>query len=104
MSTINRGDYLMNKAAEALKEQGYFVEKAKKVRWQQQDFWGCWDIIAIREGSIKFIQVSAKPPYDRGTEYKLKLVSFPTICPHAKKEYWWWNKTGPAKGWRIANI
>jgi hypothetical protein len=86
---LNRGDYLMKKAADQLVTEGYMVEKAKKIRWAQQDFFGLWDIIAIKQSEIRFIQVSAKPLYDRGVEYKKKLSDFPNV---GTKEYWWYNK------------
>jgi hypothetical protein len=97
-TALNRGDYLMAKAAKELEAMGYIVEKAKKVRWAQQDFFGCWDIMAIlpADNSIRWVQVSAKPLYDRGVEYKKKLDQFPAI---GNKEYWWWSKKD--KGWRV---
>jgi hypothetical protein len=81
----------MKKAALDLVGMGYIIEKAKKVRWAQQDFFGCWDIIAIhvKDKHIRWVQVSAKPLYDRGVEYKKKLSDFPNV---GTKEYWWYNK------------
>lgn len=110
-TALNRGDYLMAKAAKELEQLGYKVEKAKKIRWQQQDFFGCWDIIAVflndaenKTGEflkpLRFIQVSSKPLYDRGREYNSKLKNFPSHQIWSK-EYWWWNKH---REWRITNL
>ena len=46
-----------------------------------------WHFVAIRPGSLKFVQVSMKPLYDRGAEYNRKLRAFPML-PGASKEYW----------------
>jgi len=89
---LNRGDYLMNKCAKQLIAEGWFVEKAKKVRWVRQDFFGLWDIIAVHPviPTIRFIQVSAKPDYDKGREWRQKAKDFP-VNESSQKEYWWMN-------------
>jgi hypothetical protein len=108
-TALNRGDYLMNKAADDLKKMGYIIEKAKKVRWQSQDFFNCWDIMAVYHKEvtilpmpykltpIRFVQVSSKPLYDRGTEYKNKLKAFPSSS-FWSKEYWWGVRN---KEWKV---
>ena len=89
---LNRGDYLMNKCAAQLIAEGWMVEKAKKVMWGTQDFFGLWDIIAVHKGTgvVKFIQVSAKPDYDRGREWRQAAKDFPvTEFSNTAKEFWW---------------
>jgi len=83
----------MKLAADELVADGWLVEKAKKIRWQQQDFFGCWDILAVKHDKIRFIQVSASPLYDRGIAYKKKLIDFPRV---GDKEYWWYDR-----GWKL---
>src|SRR3990167_5435788 len=92
---IKTGDAIMKRAAEQLIAEGYIVEKAKKIRWMQQDFFGCWDLMAIKKGCLRFIQVSAKKLSNRGVEYQAKLNDFPVICHHVHKEFWYWEKMTP---------
>jgi len=87
MTTKSKGDYSVNKARQLLKEQGYLVAKALAVRFQPEDFFSCWDLIAINDNHVRFIQVSRVQLYDRGAEYKFKLLAFPTP-PNTTKEYW----------------
>ncbi len=84
---LNKGDEAMNLAVKLLEGQEYFVEKAKKVKFQPQDFFGLFDIIAVKEGSLKFVQVSTRPIYDKGAEFRQKMKDFP-IPPGCSKEYW----------------
>lgn len=93
-TALNRGDYLMNKAAFQLEMEGWLVEKAKKVRWSPQDFFGLWDIVAVKNGEVKFVQVSAKADYDKGKAWRQAAKDF----PHKNKEYWWGQK---GKGFKI---
>ena len=77
----------MNLAVEVLEKQGYQIEKAKKVKFQPQDFFGLFDIIAVKEGSLKLVQVSTCPIYNKGAEFRQKMKDFP-IPPGCSKEYW----------------
>ena len=88
MSNISKGDNAVLRAQRELEYRGYMVEKVKKVRWSPQDFWGCWDLIAIKSTHIRFIQVSKSPMYDRPVVYKRKVKAFP-IIPNTSKEYWY---------------
>ncbi len=92
----------MNEAISQLQADGWITEKARKFRFQPQDFWNLWDIIAVRskgskgdsvfgglEGSfiyIRFIQVSLKYMSQK-VGFKDLAQVFPVI-PHATKEYW----------------
>jgi hypothetical protein len=69
--------------------EGYITDFAKKVRWMRQDFFGCWDIIAIEplKKQIRFIQVSANPWTKRELLYRAKLNAFPEL-PNCTREYW----------------
>lgn len=95
-TNLNRGDYLMAKCAKAFEEKGYLVEKAKKIRWAQQDFFGLWDIIAVKEGVVIFIQVSAKPDYDKGKDWRARAKAFPAEF----KEYWWMDD----REWKVKKL
>lgn len=93
MNKTSRGKYLEKKAEKQLKEQGYWVEKAKRVRFQPVDFWGCWDLIAINQKEIRFIQVSDVKFYNRSRKEKELLLAFPRP-PYTSKEYWHYEKVG----------
>lgn len=95
-TNLNRGDYLMRKCADQLVAEGYLVEKAKKVRWSQQDFFGLWDIIAVKQGEIRFVQVSAKADYDKGKDWRARAAAF----PHPNKEYWWMD----GREWKVKTL
>ena len=86
----------MNLCAAELVADGWMIEKAKKIRWAQQDFFALWDIIAIKNGVIRFIKVSAKPDYDKGKDWRKRASEF----PHPSKEYWWRD----GREWRIKSL
>lgn len=74
-----------------LKSAGYLVEKPRRSQWQPQDFFYCWDFIAINKTEIRFIQVSSKYLSQRSRDDQDRMRSFPKP-PNTKKEYWRWNK------------
>lgn len=89
----------MFEVRDRMESEGYITDFAKKVRFMRQDFFGCWDIIAIEPNKrqIRFIQVSANPWTKRELLYRAKLESFP-VLPNATREYW----TKDLKGeWQI---
>lgn len=101
--SLNRGDYCMNLACKELEEQGWLITKAMKVQWARQDFFGLWDIIAVhaKTGVVKFIQVSAKPDYDKGRDWRQRAKDFPvTEFSNTAKEYWWRD----GKEWKIKSL
>ena len=99
-------------AVQELEDRGYLCEKPVRSKWQREDFFGCWDIIAVKqkhtkpckncpdEVRIRFIQVSTKPLYDRGIEYKKKLADFPS-SEFWTKEFWQLKEGGEWRVWRI---
>jgi len=91
MSTTSRGKYIEKKAENKLKEEGYWVEKVKWVKWQPKDFFGCWDLIAVNQKHIRFIQVSAGELSDRSRQKKEQMLAFPKP-PGSQKEYWHYDK------------
>jgi hypothetical protein len=72
-----------------LKQAGYLVEKPRRSKWQPQDFFYCWDFIAINEKEIRFIQVSSKYFSQRSRADQERMQSFPKP-PNTRKEYWRW--------------
>lgn len=79
----------MHEAIKRLQDQGYITDFAKKVRYATQDFFGCWDIIAIhpKKKTIRFVQVSANRWTKRDWVYRRKLMAFPKL-KFATCEYW----------------
>lgn len=87
-TATQKGNDSEKKAQDELEAKGYRVEKVKRTKWQRQDFFGCWDLIAVNGDKVRFIQISRKPLYDRGRAYKRMLKEFP--CPtNCSKEYWY---------------
>lgn len=78
-------------AYEQLKKEGYLVERPRVSKWQPQDFFYCWDFIAINKTEIRFIQVSSKYFSQRARDDQERMLTFPHLhC--ASKEYWRWNQ------------
>jgi len=82
------------KAYQILLNQGYLVEKPRRVKWLPQDYFNCFDFIAVNDKEIRFIQVSKVPWTRRNLEYRERFENFP-CPPNCRKEYWTFNrKTG----------
>lgn len=86
-SKLNRGDYLVRKAIKQLGIEGFRCEKSKKIRWAQQDFWGLWDILAIKPDNLRMIQVSQKYFSQKPKEFQEAALRFPVVSDMTK-EYW----------------
>jgi len=79
------------KAYEQLKSEGYLVEKPRRTKWQPQDFFYCWDFIAVNDQHIRFIQVSSKYRSQRTREDQDRMLKFPKPAS-VRTEYWRWNR------------
>ncbi len=91
MKTKNQtGNDIEKEAYDRLVAQHYWVEKTRKAKFQPQDFFYCWDFIAVSQKHIRFIQVSAKPFSQRSISSKERMLAFPK--PQGTiKEYWYWD-------------
>lgn len=91
MKTKNQtGNDIEKEAYDRLVAQHYWVEKTRKAKFQPQDFFYCWDFIAVSQKHIRFIQVSAKPFSQRSKASKERMLAFPK--PQGTiKEYWYWD-------------
>lgn len=78
-------------AYEKLIAQRYWVEKPRVAKFQPQDFFYCWDFIAVSQKHIRFIQVSTKQFSQRPRADKERMLAFPKP-PSAIKEYWRWDE------------
>lgn len=80
-------------AYEQLVKEGCLVEKPRRSKWIPQDFFYCWDFMAIDSAKriIRFIQVSSKYLSQRSPEDQKRMRDFPKF-ENFSKEYWHWNK------------
>ena len=78
-------------AYQILLQDGYLVEKPRRTKWLPQDFFYCWDFIAVNNEHIRFIQVSTQYFSSRPKEYQERLKNFPKP-PNTTKEYWRYDK------------
>ncbi len=74
MSNISKGNYYENKVKKALEERGWLVEKAVRTRYNKIDFFGWFDLIAIREQTILFIQVKMNKASKKYEEEFMKFA------------------------------
>jgi hypothetical protein len=97
-SRQRKGDKAQKLIAKFFKDSGYLVEIPVRSKWHREDFFNAWDIIAIKENEIRFIQISTVAFYRRGIEYKKKLADFPS--GHWSKEYWWVKEDDNIQTWQ----
>jgi len=53
--------YLRKKAIQLLQKQGWIVWFPKKVKFQETDIFGCYDLICARGSEIRLIQITTTP-------------------------------------------
>jgi hypothetical protein len=61
MNRVGKGNRRELEARKMLSADGYLVEKKNTSRWESNDFWGMFDIIAIHHetGEVRLIQVKS---------------------------------------------
>ena len=52
----NRVELMLRKILEA---DGYLVDKKNRTKWQSPDLFGVFDLVAIKESRVRFIQVKS---------------------------------------------
>ena len=92
-STIKKGDAAVKAAILILAGENYLVEQIHKSRFQPQDFFGLWDLIAVKPGKTRFIQVSTKYYGQRTAEFKHFAEAFPKSDSQTK-EFWRYKDDG----------
>ena len=92
---VSKGLRVEKKCADELREKGYLIWKTIRVRYQNIDLFGLFDVVALHpEGDhIKFIQCKTNKGDNKAREAIMKL-KMPTNCI---KEMWIWIDR---KGWR----
>lgn len=100
MGSREKGNRRERQARELLEKKGYLVETPNSTRFQREDFFGLFDIIAIEpEEKIRLIQVKSNVATDINefqTEVCNKMPTEHTVC-----EYWVCHDSA---GWRVIQI
>ena len=91
MNRTQKGKLIEQKAQEIIAQEGYWIEKARRAKFQPQDLFGCWDLLAVGKKEIRFIQVSTERFSSRSRSDQERMLAFPKP-PGATKEYWRWNE------------
>ena len=91
MNRVKKGKLIERKAQDILSREGYWIEKARRAKFQPQDLFGCWDLMAVSKKEIRFIQVSSERFSSRSRAGKERMLAFPKP-PYSSKEYWRWNE------------
>ena len=95
MSRVAKGYRVEKRCADDLKAEGYVIWKTIRVKYQNIDLFGLFDIVALHpQGDhIKFIQCKTNRADNKSREAIMKL-KMPSSCI---KETWIWIDR---KGWR----
>lgn len=91
MNRTQKGKLIEQKAQDIIAREGYWIEKARHAKFQPQDLFGCWDLLAVGKKEIRFIQVSTERFSSRSRSDQERMLAFPKP-PGATKEYWRWNE------------
>ena len=91
MNRTQKGKIIEKKAQDIISQEGYWIEKARAAKFQPQDLFGCWDLVAVGKKEIRFIQVSSERFSSRSRADQERMFAFPRP-PHTSKEYWRWNE------------
>jgi len=91
MNRTQKGKIIEQKAHALLAQEGYWIEKARRAKFQQQDLFGCWDLMAVGKKEIRFIQVSSERFSSRSRADQERMLAFPKPV-NTTKEYWRWNE------------
>ena len=104
INTRAKGKLLEKRARLILESEGWLVETANpklmfigpgKVLSKSHDFFGRWDIIAVRPSVVKFIQVST---WEEKSGKIKQVADFPMV---GQQEIWLWFSRGKNSHFRI---
>jgi hypothetical protein len=95
MNRTQKGKIIEQKAHVLLAQKGYWIEKARRAKFQPQDLFGCWDFMAVGKREIRFIQVSSERFSSRSRADQERMLAFPKP-ENTSKEYWRWNENTEA--------
>ena len=80
MNGVARGRYFELKAKRELEKFGWLVERAPMTRFRH-DFFGLWDLIAVKNNRVVFIQVACRR---KPVAWFKDAIIFPAF----NKEFW----------------
>jgi hypothetical protein len=93
-----KGNRVRRKCINLLESQGWAVEVVEKTSRfvKVKDLYGCWDLICLKTGRTKFVQVKSntKPKLDPFQEFALKY-------PQIECEVWIHHDYGGDNPWQI---
>ena len=63
VNKTNKGNRIELMARKELSAEGYLVEKKNSSRWESNDFWGLFDVLALSPftGFVRLIQIKSNP-------------------------------------------
>jgi len=94
MNKIKKGYRVEKRCADELRAQGYLIWKTIRVRFQDLDLWGLFDVAALHPKGehILFIQCKSERT-DNELRDKIRALKLPLQC---QKWIWIWKER---KGW-----
>lgn len=94
MNKIKKGYRVEKRCADELKAQGYLIWKTIRVRFQNLDLWGIFDIAALHPKGDHILLIQCKSErVDNETRNKIRTLKVPADC---QKWIWVWKNR---KGW-----
>lgn len=85
MNSRAKGRRNENRARDLLIEEGWEVERPNFTRFGNKDFFNLWDLVAVKEGKTRWVQVKTnKMP---SPSYRKELAAFQGC---GTKELWIW--------------
>jgi Holliday junction resolvase-like predicted endonuclease len=85
MSSRSKGKRNEARARKILEDLGYEVEVMNYSRFGHQDFFNLWDLIAVKGGQTRWVQVKTNGLNSAGPAYRKLLTDFPGA---GTKELW----------------
>lgn len=78
VNKTNKGNRYELEARKALIADGFLVEKKNNSRWESNDFWGMFDIIAIhpQHGLVRLIQIKTNATHFYKARIEIKKWAF----------------------------
>lgn len=92
----NKGSRIELEARKLLEGTGYLVDKKNASRWQSDDFYGLFDLLAIKSNDVRLIQIkSNKSDFYKARkeiktwhkDHKIKGISFEIWLREPRKDW-----------------
>lgn len=85
MDKAGKGSRNEKRCENDLIKEGYAVEKVKRVKWNKQDFFSLWDVLAINGKQLRCIQVKSNRGVSKEWRKRAEDFKCPLFC---SKEIW----------------